>query len=157
MKKYLEELDKDIKRCETVLKENNYLEIVIAVEELVDKYKNYIESIATSIDKDRVWNYSKRDLESLKEKLEKYMSDHIGELMFSNMRHYLTINDEIYADKIEEIKKVLDEIEVIYNNDIKKEEKWNYLKEYLVWISNQEIDIASKMIDIINIMIKIEC
>ena len=39
----LNELDLDIKRCEIVLKENNYLDIVIAIEELHDKYKNTIE------------------------------------------------------------------------------------------------------------------
>ena len=39
MKEFLEGIDKDISRCDNILKENNYLEIVIGVEELVDKYK----------------------------------------------------------------------------------------------------------------------
>ena len=56
----LNELDIDIKRCEIVLKENNYLDIVIAIEEIHDKYKNTIDSIS-NISRDVVWNYSKKD------------------------------------------------------------------------------------------------
>jgi len=41
-------LDQDIKRCEDVLKLNNYLEIVIAVEELMDKYRDHIEGLGRS-------------------------------------------------------------------------------------------------------------
>ena len=41
----LNELNQDIKRCEDVLIENNYLEIVITIEELHDKYKNDIVNI----------------------------------------------------------------------------------------------------------------
>ncbi len=59
----LNELDLDIKRCEIVLKENNYLDIVIAIEELHDKYKNTIDSIS-NISRDVVWNYSKKDIEN---------------------------------------------------------------------------------------------
>ena len=60
----LNELDLDIKRCEIVLKENNYLDIVIAIEEIHDKYKNTIDSIS-NISRDVVWNYSKKDIENI--------------------------------------------------------------------------------------------
>ena len=51
----LNELNQDIKRCEDVLIENNYLEIVITIEELHDKYKNDIVNIS-NIDKRYLYN-----------------------------------------------------------------------------------------------------
>ena len=57
----LNELDLDIKRCETLLIENNYLEIVIAIEELHDKYKNNIDSVS-NISNDVVFKYIKKDI-----------------------------------------------------------------------------------------------
>lgn len=60
-------LDADIKRCEDILKINNYLEIVIAIEELLDKHKQIIgNEICIS---DKVWSYSKKDLENILSKL----------------------------------------------------------------------------------------
>ena len=72
----LNELDLDIKRCEIVLKENNYLDIVIAIEELHDKYKNTIDSIS-NISRDVVWNYSKKDIENI----QNYLKDYKDELI----------------------------------------------------------------------------
>ena len=34
------EIDFDLDRCEKVLRENDYMEIVIAIEELQDKYRD---------------------------------------------------------------------------------------------------------------------
>ena len=93
MKEFLEGIDKDISRCDNILKENNYLEIVIGVEELVDKYKDTINEIA--MNNDRVWNYSKKDLEILKEKLISYKKEHIGELVFKSIKANLKENKEI--------------------------------------------------------------
>ena len=72
----LNELDLDIKRCEIVLKENNYLDIVIAIEEIHDKYKNTIDSIS-NISRDVVWNYSKKDIENI----QNYLKDYKDELI----------------------------------------------------------------------------
>lgn len=56
-------LDADIKRCEEVLKNNNYLEIVIAIEELIDKHKHNLGDDISSCD--NVWKLSKKDLENI--------------------------------------------------------------------------------------------
>ncbi|MGL6108367.1 hypothetical protein [Romboutsia sp.] len=156
MKEFLQVLDKDIKRCDVALKENNYIEIVIAVEELVDKYKVSIEGIGIDIDRGRVWNYSKKDLENLRDRLLHYRNENITELMFSSVRHYLNSNIKISESKKDEAQKIVNEIEVIYNEETSKEEKWEKLKQYLLWISNEDIDLATKIISIINIIIQIE-
>ena len=70
----LNELDLDIKRCENVLIENDYLEIVIAIEELHDKYKNTIDSIS-NINSNVVWNYSKKDIENIQRSLRDYKDE----------------------------------------------------------------------------------
>ena len=111
MKEFLELIDKDINRCDNILKENNYLEIVIAVEELVDKYKDSINDI--SINNDRVWNYSKKDLEIIKEKLISYKKEHIGELVFKSIRANLKDNKEISVHKLEQIEDILNNILLI--------------------------------------------
>lgn len=155
LREFLEILDKDIKRCESILRENNYIEIVIALEELVDKYKTSIEGIDIGIDRGRVWNYSKKDLENLKDRLIRYRNDNIAELMFSSVRRYLD-KSTVLDSKKKEVQNILDEIEDIYNEKNSKEEKWEKLKKYLLWVSNQDVKIATKIISIINIMIQIE-
>ncbi|MFR3557189.1 MAG: hypothetical protein ACLTUN_01550, partial [Paraclostridium sordellii] len=67
MDDFLITLNSDIKRCENVLRTNDYLEIVITLEEIIDKYKSEIDNI--NIDNSRVWNYSKKDLENITDKL----------------------------------------------------------------------------------------
>ena len=75
----LNELNQDIKRCEDVLIENNYLEIVITIEELHDKYKNDIVNIS-NIDNSIVWNYSKKDIQNILN----YLKDYKDEIIFEN-------------------------------------------------------------------------
>ena len=42
----IKEIDFDLDRCEKVLRENDYMEIVIAIEELQDKYRDKIAHIS---------------------------------------------------------------------------------------------------------------
>ena len=70
----INELDLDIKRCENVLIENNYLEIVIAIEELHDKYKDIIDSVS-NVTSNVVWNYSKKDIENIQKSLKEYKEE----------------------------------------------------------------------------------
>ena len=60
----MEDVNNDLERCKKVLKENNYLEIIIAIEELQDKYRSSIKEISEA--NNVVWNYSKKDLENIK-------------------------------------------------------------------------------------------
>ncbi|WP_270301835.1 hypothetical protein, partial [Terrisporobacter petrolearius] len=61
----IEEVEFDLNRCEKVLKNNDYMEVVIAIEELQDKYRNKINNISEN-ENNVVWNYSKKDLEKIK-------------------------------------------------------------------------------------------
>ena len=124
----LNELDLDIKRCENVLIENDYLEIVIAIEELHDKYKNTIDSIS-NINSNVVWNYSKKDIENIQRSLREYKEELI-------------------------LKENQKNIEDINNNNLDSNEKWNKLKECLDTIKNQEREIGTKLLDIIVLITK---
>ena len=55
----------DLERCERVIKENNYLEIIIAIEEIQDKYRGKIKNIGEESN-NVVWNYSIKDLKNIK-------------------------------------------------------------------------------------------
>lgn len=154
-------LDKDIKRCEDVLKMNNYLEVVIAVEELFDKYKGIIKDIGS--DNDRVWNYSKKDLENIMNKLklhrDKFIDDYNEsrisssinlKIMFDSTKDEIKNNNTLSKEKVQEVLGLLNNIEKISNEKISINEKWIKLRLYMNLISKEDVNIACKIINIIN-------
>lgn len=154
MNEILNMIDKDIDRCNEVLKENNYLEIVIAVEELIDKYKDLINDLI--INNDRVWNYSKKDLENLRNKISLYKKEHIWELIFSRVKIELKNNNQISLEKLKEIEGILEAIEQIHYEDTCKNDKWYKLSNYINWISKQDMIIGTNILRLINIVLNIE-
>lgn len=152
MKEILETINKDINRCNDILKENNYLEIVIAVEELIDKYKNSINNIV--VHNDRVWNYSKKDLEEIRDKLVLYKKEHIGELTFKSARSNLIQSSDISTSKLQEVKIIIDDLEKIYYENIDTSDKWEKLRYYINWISKEDITIATNILEIVHIVLK---
>ena len=70
----IEEINVDLIRCKKVIDENNYLETVIAIEELQDKYRDKIKSLDEK-SKDIVWNYSMKDLVNIKDSLIEYREE----------------------------------------------------------------------------------
>ena len=70
----IEEINVDLTRCKKVIDENNYLETVIAIEELQDKYRDKIKSLDEK-SKDIVWNYSMKDLVNIKDSLIEYREE----------------------------------------------------------------------------------
>ena len=74
----IEEINVDLTRCKKVIDENNYLETVIAIEELQDKYRDKIKSLDEK-SKDIVWNYSMKDLVNIKDSLIEYREEIIAE------------------------------------------------------------------------------
>lgn len=165
MNKLLITLDTDINRCEDVLKLNNYLEIVIAVEEIIDKYKDQIDGINMS--NDRIWNYSKKDLENILYKLKSERDKIINDYIESKLDKSKILDDTYYKIKSEienneslldnEINNILDTIENIYN--IGKENKdiilkWEILKQYIIKAAEEDVFVASKIILLINTIIK---
>ena len=153
----LNELDLDIKRCENVLIENDYLEIVIAIEELHDKYKNTIDSIS-NINSNVVWNYSKKDIENIQRSLRDYKDEIILrenqktiKEKIQDLKHYIDVNDLLEKNRLIE---VINNIEDINNNNLDSNETWNKLKECLDTIKNQEREIGTKLLDIIVLITK---
>lgn len=150
-------LDTDIKKCEEALRLNNYLEIVIVIEETIDKYKDKIEGMY--IDSDRIWNYSKKDLENILNKLRIEKEKIIKQYIETNIKTINNIDDVYYSIKneIEENKDLSDNkkndnlaiLEDIYNigkDNKTKQEKWENLKSYIIKVSDKEVYIASKII-----------
>lgn len=165
MNKLLMSLDTDIDRCEEVLKLNDYLEIVITVEEIVDKYKHQIEAI--NINSDRVWNYSKKDLSNILDTLKLEKNKIINEYIKSEIYRSYILDDVYYKIKYEiennkslpgnELNNIINIIENIYN--IGKEnkdinQKWDSLKQYVIKSSEEDVFVASKIILLINTIIK---
>lgn len=154
-------LDTDIKKCEEALRLNNYLEIVIVIEETIDKYKDKIDGI--NIDSDRIWNYSKKDLENILNKLRIEKEKIINEYIQTNIKTINNIDNVYYSIKseIEENKDLSDNkkndnlviLEDIYNigkDNKTKQEKWENLKSYIIKVSDKEVYIASKIILLIH-------
>lgn len=150
-------LDTDIKKCEEALRLNNYLEIVIVIEETIDKYKDKIDGI--NIDSDRIWNYSKKDLENILNKLRIEKEKIIKQYIETNIKTINNIDDVYYSIKneIEDNKDLSDNkkndnlaiLEDIYNigkDNKTKQEKWENLKSYIIKVSDKEVYIASKII-----------
>lgn len=153
----LNELDKDIKRCEAVLIENNYLEIVIAIEELHDKYKDTIVTIS-SISNNVVWNYSKKDIENILNCLKDYKDELIFkdkqkniEEKIKDLKNYIEENNILEKNKLTEVIKF---IEGINSNNFDLDTRWNKLKECLNLIQNQEREIGTQLLEIIVLVAK---
>ena len=161
MSELLINLNSDIKRCEEVLRMNNYLEIVIVLEEIIDKYNDKIDNIA--IENDRVWNYSKKDLENITDKLIVKRDEIINEYIYNsitidsfikNIEEILLQNKNMSEDKKHEVLDKINEIYNIYKVNIHKNLKWEELKIYLIWASKQDLYISKNIIELINLVIK---
>ncbi len=153
----LNELNQDIKRCEDVLIENNYLEIVITIEELHDKYKNDIVNIS-NIDNSIVWNYSKKDIQNILN----YLKDYKNEIIFKNnqrnieekikeLKTYIEKNDILEKNKLIE---AINIIKNINSNDLDLNIKWKKLQSLLDLIQKQEREIGIKLLEIIVLVSK---
>ncbi|MCU9815374.1 hypothetical protein [Paraclostridium sp. AKS73] len=127
MNDFLVNINSDIKRCEEIIMSNNYLEIVIAIEELTDKYKDSVDDIEPS--NDRVWNFTKKDLEFLMSKLEikrdeilnKYIDKHINvDKLISSINENIENNSSLNNEDKLDAAKVLDEIKKIHSENLNK-------------------------------------
>ncbi len=154
-------LNSDIKRCNEVLSINDYLEIVITLEELNDKYKDNIE--ASYKESNRVWNYTKKDLQILKDKLIQKRDEIVNEYIYinidiksiiENMKSDISINKELEYSEKEEAINILESIYIIYKEKISRELKWEKLKKYIAIASSKDVYLGSKILELINLIIK---
>lgn len=155
MNKTIREIDKDINRCKNLIEENNYLEIVIGLEELIDKYNSCIKNIKKY--DGRVWNYSKSDLEKLMKELVEYkkelsIREYKSELtkLVDSLIDYIKNHDTLNKSKKINLIEVIRDLHNISNEDLSKEKLWEELRIYIRLASDEDIEVGSKLIAIIN-------
>lgn len=162
MNELLITLNPDIKICEETLRTNDYLEIVITLEEILDKYKDKIDGM--NIENNRVWNYNKKDLENITDKLrnkrDEIVNDYIYNIknvdsMVNAIKNNIEENENLTLNKKNEVNKIVEEIYIINNEDINKDLKWEKLKKYLNWAVSNELYVARNIIELINLVIKV--
>ena len=152
----IEEINVDLTRCKKVIDENNYLETVIAIEELQDKYRDKIKSLDEK-SKDIVWNYSMKDLVNIKDSLIEYREEIIEKEKLKNF-HEKMLNFKLYLEKNEiENRTVLDKIiniiEEVNNNNISLDEKYEKIKSSFNLIEKFERKTASYILELITLVI----
>lgn len=151
----IKDIEIDIDRCEKVLRENNYMEIVIAIEELQDKYRAKIKNISKN-ENNVVWNYSKKDLLEIEKNLIQYKENEISKQRLKNINE--KINDlRKYIDNFgneNNMEKVVDLIEEINNKDISLDEKYEKVKVCFSLLKNIDRKICVCILELISMMIK---
>ncbi|MBC5996828.1 hypothetical protein EAI30_08560 [Romboutsia ilealis] len=160
MKENIKVLDLDIKKCEESLKLNNLLEMVIIIEEMIDKYKNQINFL-TSLEKNNVWSYKKKDLEDLNE----YLNEHKNKLtneykisalkeVFDDAMSEIESNTSLSIDKKLEVTDIINSIKDISFNSKSVEEKWEEIRSYINYISKEEFIIANNLLNLVSFVLK---
>lgn len=153
----IKEIDFDLDRCEKVLRENDYMEIVIAIEELQDKYRDKIAHISEN-ENNIVWNYSKKDLEKIEEYLIVYKKELIQKEKLKNiyekledLRMFIKKNNIKYQD---DMKKIIDLIEEVNNKDVSLDEKYEELKVCFNLLKEIDRNMSVYILELITLVIK---
>ena len=153
----IEEVEFDLNRCEKVLKDDDYMEVVIAIEELQDKYKNKINNISEN-ENNVVWNYSKKDLEKIKTCLFDYKKEMIKEEKLKNIEEklkdfklFIKENDTKYKNDLEEIVILIEEIN---NKDTSLDEKYEELKICFNLLKKSDRKTSMHILELIALLIK---
>ena len=145
----IEEINVDLTRCKKVIDENNYLETVIAIEELQDKYRDKIKSLDEK-SKDIVWNYSMKDLVNIKDSLIEYREEIIEKEKLKNFHENLEKNE---IENRTVLDKIINIIEEVNNNNISLDEKYEKIKSCFNLIEKFERKTASYILELITLVI----
>ena len=153
----IKDVNLDLERCERVIKENNYLEIIIAIEEIQDKYRGKIKNIGEESN-NVVWNYSIKDLKNIKNYLIDYKEKLLLEKKFENIHEKLCqikvylknneVNDE------ENLMKIVNCIEEVNSKNLTLDEKYEKLKVYFELIKYFDRNIAIYILELITLVIQ---
>ena len=153
----IEDITLGLERCNKVIKENNYLEIIIAIEELQDKYKDKIKNISENSN-NVVWNYSIKDLKNIKNYLIDYEEKLILEKKLesiyekiSDIKVYLKNNKIKNEDVLIEM---INHIEEVNKENLTLDEKYEKLKVYFEYIKSFNRYIATYILELIALVIK---
>lgn len=150
----IKEIEIDLDRCEKVIRENDYMEIVIAIEELQDKYRSRIRHIGEN-ENDVVWNYSKKDLE----KIEKYLREYREDIILKE-------RSKSIDEKIEDLKKYIDDnkneksvedivnlIEEVNKKKMNLDEKYEEIKVCFSLLKNINRKVSICILELISMVI----
>ena len=147
----IKDVNLDLERCERVIKENNYLEIIIAIEEIQDKYRGKIKNIGEESN-NVVWNYSiKNYLIDYKEKLlleKKFENIHEKICQIKVYLKNNEVNDE------ENLMKIVNCIEEVNSKNLTLDEKYEKLKVYFELIKYFDRNIAIYILELITLVIQ---
>ena len=153
----IEDIRLDLERCNKVIKENNYLEIIITIEELQDKYKDKIKNISENSN-NVVWNYSIKDLKNIKNYLIDYEEKLILEKKLesiyekiSDIKVYLKNNKIKNEDVLIEM---INHIEEVNKENLTLDEKYEKLKVYFEYVKSFNRYIATYILELIALVIK---
>ena len=153
----IEDITLGLERCNKVIKENNYLEIIITIEELQDKYKDKIKNISENSN-NVVWNYSIKDLKNIKNYLIDYEEKLILEKKLesiyekiSDIKVYLKNNKIKNEDVLIEM---INHIEEVNKENLTLDEKYEKLKVYFEYIKSFNRYIATYILELIALVIK---
>ena len=153
----IKDVNLDLERCERVIKENNYLEIIIAIEEIQDKYRGKIKNIGEESN-NVVWNYSIKDLKNIKNYLIDYKEKLLLEKKFENIHEkicqikvYLK-NNEVNDE--ENLMKIVNCIEEVNSKNLTLDEKYEKHKVYFELIKYFDRNIAIYILELITLVIQ---
>ena len=153
----IKDVNLDLERCERVIKENNYLEIIIAIEEIQDKYRGKIKNIGEESN-NVVWNYSIKDLKNIKNYLIDYKEKLLLEKKFENIHEkicqikvYLK-NNEVNDE--ENLMKIVNCIEEVNSKNLTLDDKYEKLKVYFELIKYFDRNIAIYILELITLVIQ---
>lgn len=151
------EIDFDLDRCEKVLRQNDYMQIVIAIEELQDKYRDKIDCIIEN-ENNIVWNYSRKDLENIEKYLSEYKKEMIQKEKLKNiyeklkdLRMYIKNNDMNHK---EDIKVIINLIEEVNSKDISLDKKYEELKACFDMLKDIDRKMSIYILELITLVIK---
>lgn len=153
----LKDVELDLDRCERVLREKDYIEIVIAIEELQDKYRDKINCIGEN-ESDVVWNYSQKDLKQIKKCLNYYKDEIILKEKYKKINEKLkTLEDYLQNNNISNkthIKEIISLIENVNKDFISLDEKYEKLKSCFGLLQYLDREVSIITLELITLVIK---
>lgn len=159
-------IENDIKRCKKMMSSKDLLELAIVIEEVIDKNKDKVKSLE-NLKKDNVWKYSKKDLDNLIENLEHFYNNLVNQYNDSIIKKELKnkesrikklkeyIKNDLYLDREHknELLDIIDNLSIIYNENLPKDSKWLKVKEYINYLSKCDYNLGKYIIEGINIIL----
>lgn len=153
----IEEVNLDLNRCERVLRENDYMEIVIAIEELQDKYKDKIKKICEN-ESNNVWNYNRKDLEEIEKRLIDYKEEIILKEKSKNiyekledLKIHIKDNNMKYKRDVDYIINIIEEVN---NKGLNLDEKYEEIKECFSLLKNLDRKASIYVLELIALVIQ---